>query len=69
MYVCTRDKEARRHTGSRRELSSRTSFLAHAWLENGVAAREFRHWNEKSRAAARAYLGKQPALQTRTSTG
>ncbi|KAJ8019759.1 hypothetical protein HOLleu_41475 [Holothuria leucospilota] len=46
--------------GSRRELTSRTSFLAHARLETGVAAREFRHWNEKSRAAARACLASSP---------
>ncbi|KAJ8030585.1 von Willebrand factor A domain-containing protein 8 [Holothuria leucospilota] len=37
---------------------------AHAELETGVAARKFRRCNEKSCAAARACLGKQPALQT-----
>ncbi|KAJ8018437.1 hypothetical protein HOLleu_43580 [Holothuria leucospilota] len=55
--------------GSRRDLRSRTSFLAHARLVTGVAARKFGHCNEKSRAAARACLGKQPALQTCTSAG
>ncbi|KAJ8023718.1 hypothetical protein HOLleu_36236 [Holothuria leucospilota] len=40
------------------------AFLAHAELETGVAALKFRRCNEKSRAAARACLGKQPALQT-----
>ncbi|KAJ8050540.1 hypothetical protein HOLleu_03783 [Holothuria leucospilota] len=53
----------------RRELRSRTSFPAHAELKTGVAARKFRRCNEKSRAAARTCLGKQPALQTRTSAG
>ncbi|KAJ8032584.1 hypothetical protein HOLleu_26144 [Holothuria leucospilota] len=48
------------HIGSRRELTSRTSFLAHVWLETGVAAREFRHWNEKSRTAAHACLASSP---------
>ncbi|KAJ8038755.1 CUB and sushi domain-containing protein 1 [Holothuria leucospilota] len=38
--------------------------MAHAELETGVAARKFRRCNEKSRAAARACLGKQPAFQT-----
>ncbi|KAJ8022930.1 hypothetical protein HOLleu_37966 [Holothuria leucospilota] len=53
----------------RQELCSPTSFLAHAELETGVAARKFRSCNEKSHAAAHACLGKQRALQTRTSAG
>ncbi|KAJ8043155.1 hypothetical protein HOLleu_10123 [Holothuria leucospilota] len=68
-YGCTQQHVLNRTRYSRRELSSRASFLAHAELETGVAARKFRRCNEKSRAAARACLGKQPALQTRTSAG
>ncbi|KAJ8035386.1 hypothetical protein HOLleu_22604 [Holothuria leucospilota] len=68
-YGCTQQHVLNRTRYSRRELRSRTSFLAHAELETGVAARKFRRCNEKSRAAARACLGKLPALQTRTSAG
>ncbi|KAJ8024857.1 hypothetical protein HOLleu_34890 [Holothuria leucospilota] len=68
-YGCTQQHVLNRTRYSRRELRSRTSFLAHAELETGVAARKFRRCNEKSRAAARACLGKLPAFQTRTSAG
>ncbi|KAJ8034448.1 hypothetical protein HOLleu_21293 [Holothuria leucospilota] len=68
-YGCTQQHVFNRTRYSRRELRSRTSFPAHAELETGVAARKFRRCNEKSRAAARACLGKQPALQARTSAG
>ncbi|KAJ8034831.1 hypothetical protein HOLleu_21838 [Holothuria leucospilota] len=68
-YGCTQQHVLNRTRYSRRELRSRTSFQAHAELETGVAARKFRRCNEKSRAAARACLGKQPAFQTRTSAG
>ncbi|KAJ8028106.1 hypothetical protein HOLleu_30247 [Holothuria leucospilota] len=61
-YGCTQQHVLNRTRYSRRELRSRTSFPAHAELETGVAARKFRRCNEKSRAAARACLGKQPAL-------
>ncbi|KAJ8020562.1 hypothetical protein HOLleu_40186 [Holothuria leucospilota] len=64
-YGCTQQHVLDRTQYSRRELRSRTSFLGHAELETGVAARKFRRCNEKSRAAARACLGKQPALQAR----
>ncbi|KAJ8036464.1 Transient receptor potential cation channel subfamily M member 3 [Holothuria leucospilota] len=39
------------------------SFLAHARLRTGVAARKFGHCEEKSRAAARVCLGALPALK------
>ncbi|KAJ8023593.1 Protein O-linked-mannose beta-1,4-N-acetylglucosaminyltransferase 2 [Holothuria leucospilota] len=68
-YGCTQQHVLNRTRYSRRELRSRTSFLAHAELETGVAARKFRRCNEKSRAAARACLGKQPARQTREMYG
>ncbi|KAJ8050831.1 hypothetical protein HOLleu_04178 [Holothuria leucospilota] len=67
--VCTHRHLLSGYIGSRRDLRSRTSFLAHARLVTGVAARKFGHCNEKSHAAARACLGKQAAPQTRTSAG
>ncbi|KAJ8049843.1 hypothetical protein HOLleu_02760 [Holothuria leucospilota] len=61
--MCTHQRglSGYRHNG--RELRSCTSFLAHAELETGVAARKFGHCKEKSRAAARVCILAQPALK------
>ncbi|KAJ8034105.1 hypothetical protein HOLleu_24536 [Holothuria leucospilota] len=63
VYVCTHRRCLGGGRHSQRELRSRTSFLAHARLETGVAAQKFGHCEEKSRAAARVCLGAQLALR------